>query len=285
MLARDTDWRQGHLLTRDSAVALGLVETANEGHRVIVVTHDCDLPHEAEPFVEVIVADHITKTPKPDPNLSYAKNPRRLHLVFEGGDSAPLILELRHVERRAVSKTDFVRHAVRDDAIDLSADEKRTLKQWLAARYGRAGFPNAFETRLRKSVGKRTVEQRIAKILDPNAKHLVGLFFDLGELRGVEVHGGYPYALSISVVYDAIEGGAAARQAAEHVAIQLRELFEDAFGKPDVATDIALDVCEAVADTHMTLADLRRVDQWRLEYISLRDDEKGDFLPVGEMPA
>jgi hypothetical protein len=40
-----------------------------------------------------------------------------------------------------------------------------------------------------------------------------------------------------------------------------------------------------VADTRLTLADLRRVDQWRLEYISLRDDEQGDFLPVGEMPA
>ncbi|MFN3982418.1 MAG: hypothetical protein ACK4SA_18735 [Caldilinea sp.] len=39
-----------------------------------------------------------------------------------------------------------------------------------------------------------------------------------------------------------------------------------------------------MADTYLTLADLRRVDQWRLEYISLRDGEQGDFLPVGEIP-
>ena len=51
------------------------------------------------------------------------------------------------------------------------------------------------------------------------------------------------------------------------------------------ATEIALDACEAVADTYMTLADLRRVDQWRLEYMSLRDDNQGDFLAIGEMPA
>ncbi len=70
----------------------------------------------------------------------------------------------------------------------------------------------------------------------------------------------------------------------ERVASQLRELFEKNYGKPDVATEIALDACEAVADTYMMLADLRRVDQWRLEYISLRDDDQGDFLPVGEMP-
>ncbi len=160
-----------------------------------------------------------------------------------------------------------------------------TAKQWLAARYGRPAFPHAFETRLRKSAGKRTVERQIAKILEPEAKHLLGLFFDLGEQRGFEAADGEAYALSISVVYDATEGAAEARLAAERIAGQLRQLFDRAFGAPDVATEIALDACEAVADTHMTLANLRRVDQWRLEYISLRDDGKGDFLPVGEIPA
>jgi hypothetical protein len=56
MLARDTDWRQGDLLTCEAAAALGLVEATDEGRRVIIITHDCDLPHESEPYVEVIVA-------------------------------------------------------------------------------------------------------------------------------------------------------------------------------------------------------------------------------------
>ena len=110
------------------------------------------------------------------------------------------------------------------------------------------------------------------------------MFFDLGEQRSTEVAVGQPYALSISVVYGAIEGGTQARQSAEKVAGQLRELFEQAYGKPDSASEIALDACEAVADTSITLADLRRVDQWRLEYISLGDDDHGDFLPVGGTP-
>jgi hypothetical protein len=180
---------------------------------------------------------------------------------------------------------DFAKRAVKDNSLALPVDAKRALKQWLAARYGRPAFPNAFEKRLRKKLsGKRTVEKEIAKILEPEAKYLVGLFFDLGEQRGAEVDEGKPYALSVSVVYDAKEGGADARKAAERVAVQLRDLFDNAYGKPDVATDIALDACEAVADTYLTLADLRRVDQWRLEYISLRDDDQGDFFPVGEMP-
>ena len=285
MLARDTDWRQGDLLTCKAAAALGLVDATDDGRRIIVITHDCDLPHDSELCVELIVAELVVEDPKPDPQLSYAKNPRRLHLAYEGTDAGPLILELRHGDRDSVPKGDFVEHAVKDDSLTLPVEAKRALKQWLAARYGRPAFPNAFEERLRKRSGQRTIEQRIAKILEPEAKYLVGLFFDLGEQRSAEAVEGEPYVLSVSVVYDATEGGSEARESAERVAAQLRELFEKAYGKPDVATEIALDACEAVADTRLTLADLRRVDQWRLEYISLRDDDQGDFLPVGEVPA
>lgn len=285
MLARDTDWRQGDLLTCEAATALNLLCEADQSHRVIVITHDCDLPHESELCVEVIVAELVVKSPKPDPQFSYAKNPRRLQLAYRGDVAAPLIIELRHGNRRSVPKRDFANHAVKDNSFALPVDAKRTLKQWLAARYGRPAFPNAFEERLRRLSGKRTVEQQIAKILEPDAKHLVGLFFDLGNQRGSEVSEGEPYALSVSVVYDSTEGGTEARLSAERVASQLHDLFEGTYGKPDVATDIALEACAAVADTRLTLADLRRVDQWRLEYISLRDDDQGNFFPVGEMPA
>ncbi len=49
------------------------------------------------------------------------------------------------------------------------------------------------------------------------------------------------------------------------------------------ATEIALDACNAVADTIMTLADVRKVDQWRIEYISLGEEPTGNFLPAGEL--
>jgi hypothetical protein len=284
MLARDTDWRQGDLLTDEAAAALNLIGAADKAQRVIVITHDCDLPHESERCVEVIVADLVVKDPKPDPQFSYAKNPRRLHLEYKCVDATQLILELRHGDRLSIPKNEFAERAVKDNSLALAIDAKRTLKQWLAARYGRPAFPNTFEKRLRKLSGKRTVEQKIAKVLEENPKYLVGLFFDLGEQRRAEAPEGEPYGLSVSVVYDSIEGGAEARHSAERVARQLRDLFEGIYGTPDVATEIALDACEAVADTRLTLADLRRVDQWRLEYISLRDDDQGDFLPVGEMP-
>ena len=39
------------------ASAPDLVGATDQGHRAIVITHDCDLPHESELCVEVIVAD------------------------------------------------------------------------------------------------------------------------------------------------------------------------------------------------------------------------------------
>lgn len=281
MLERDSGWRQGDLLTQDSSRALGLVDATDDSHWAVIITHDCDLPNAREATVEIIVATHVAN---PDSQLSYAKNPRRLHLTFECTGETPLTLELLHSGRHVVPKEKFVEQASREADITLPKEEKRTLKQWLAARYGRPAFPNAFENRLRKPIGKRTVERQIGKILEPDAKYLVGMFFDLGEQRGEEVAEGEPYALAIVVVYDATEGGGEARESAERVVGQLRTLFDKAYGSLDVATEIALDSCEAVADTYLTLADLRRVDQWRLEYISLSDDEQGDFLPVGELP-
>lgn len=176
-------------------------------------------------------------------------------------------------------------HASKESAVILPVDEKRILKQWLAARYGRPAFPDAFEARLRRVVGKRTVKEHIDKALaQPETRHIIGVFFDLGEQRGMEMPDKEPYALGVSIVYDAVEGGPSARQAAETAAQGLRQLFEKAYGPPDRATEIALDSCQAITDTAMTLAALRRVDQWRLEHISLRDGEMGGFLPTGETP-
>jgi len=55
MLGRDTEWRQGDLLTDEEAHAIGLVESLNSNRCVVLISHDCDLPNDTETFVEVIV--------------------------------------------------------------------------------------------------------------------------------------------------------------------------------------------------------------------------------------
>ena len=278
MIGRDTLWRQGDIMTDQDAWELGLVKSPDSGNRVVVISHDCDLPNEGEEFVEVIVGTVVSK---PDPMFTSARNPRRLHLVFSGGTDQSLCLDLRFSGRSRVEKGKFSKFRTGETSLKLPDKERRSLKQWLASRYGRPAFPNAFEKRLRKSIGKRTVEKKIEKILEPESLNLVGLFFDLGEGRNEELADGNPYLLSISVVYDAIEGGSAARTAAEEVAKGLVNLFHSVYGTPEISDEIALEKCQAVADTSITLADLRKVDQWRLEYISLNEVPAGDFVPAG----
>lgn len=278
----ETDWRQGDVLMTESALALGLIFDGADNRSAVVITHDCDLPNENEPCVEVIVTDIITAE-LPNPQYSYAKNPRCLHLAYKNtAREQPLILELWHSERHSIEKEKFRTEAKKDNSLTLSSDEKRILKQWLAAKYGRPAFPNVFEERLRKN----KVVDKIGKILGrANTAYIIGLFFDLGENRQNELPYEEPYYMSVSVVYDSNQGGTDAREAAERVSTELRDLFENSYGKAENAMEIALDACEAVADTYFTLADLRRVDQWRLEYLSLRDGERGHFLPAGEIPA
>ena len=283
MLGRDTLWRQGSVLAGKDAHELGLVASLESDNRVVVISHDCDLPNESELIVELIVGMVITKV---DPMFANARNPRCLHLRFSTPMGEETCIEIRHSDRREVSKESFAQLINIDGNFLIATDEKKALKQWLAARYGRPAFPNAFEKRLRKEIKKKkTVEYFIAKIIEPASSHLVGLFFDLGEDRATELPEEESYFLSISVVYDATEGCFIAKDAAEQTAENLTKLFYEAYGKPETLKEIVLENCAAVADTFFSLADLRKVDQWRLEYISLREDPADDFLPIGEFPS
>ena len=283
MLGRDTPWRQGSVIAQADAIAAGLFdETSSSLKRALVITHDCDLTNDRELEVEVMVGDVVDNLNK---QFARARNVRRLHLAFDTPSGNQQFIDLQITAKQSISKS-LIAGCKPDGGWVLSDEEKRSLKQWLAARYGRPAFPNAFETHLRKNVSKKeTVEDRLGKVLEKVSAHLVGVFFDLGENRAAELTDGTPYDLRITVVYDASEGGQPARLAAEDVVSEIREIFQSAYGPPDAATEIALESCEAVADLRFPLSDLRKVDQWRAEYISLRQDPPEPFLAVGEMPA
>ncbi len=277
MLKNDNKWWQGCILTMQDAYKLQLVDSLKSDRRVIVISHDCDLVRldDIEEFVEVIVARVV---PKLEGSYENAKNPRRLHLKI----GSHLYLELRQAYKCRINNQEFIKLNSPDQELVIFEDEKRTLKQWLAAYYGRSAFPNAFESRLRRQHGKHNVVEKIEKILKPSSMscYLLGLFFDLGRERFVELKNEEPYFLSISVAYNS-ENGKIAREAAEKVAANIKTLFHTVYGLPDSATEIVLEKCEAVADTQITLADIRKTDQWRVEYISLRERPVEKLLLAG----
>lgn len=280
MLGRDTQWRQGSVLKDEDAHTLGLITgDASEQQKAVLISHDCDLPHPGESHIEVIIGTIIRSA---DKMYARARHPRKIHLVYsvqEGMDS--IAIELSHSSRMVVAKEVLERVGSHDESMILPDEEKRSLKQWLAARYGRPAFPSEFELRLKKKLGKREVGKQLENLVSPISHHLIGVFFDLQDCRHKELEVGDPYPLTITLAYDATEGSVDARKEAERVAKEIGKLFKDAYGEGTGCEEIDLEQCDAVADTYMSLAALRRVDQWRFEYMSLREDPPSDFLSAG----
>lgn len=274
MIDRATSWRQGSLLKFEEAPCY--CDAKGEQSYVVVITHDCDLPQDKESYVELIAA-HKVKKEKPFLN---AKNVRRLHLKFNDSEGE-FFLELCFQSRIIVPKSEFVTNCTGpEESISLEECDKRILKQWLSIRYGRPAYANNFETRLQRRKGKDPVEKLVAALVEKNNEYITGIFFDLDGEKAVELADDVPYNLSIYVVYNAENGAMQARHDAERLAADINSLFIEVYGHPEAATDICIEKCTAIADDRLTLADLMRIDQWRLEWVSL-SDENAEFLQVG----
>lgn len=243
---------------------------------VVVISHDCDIPHERESYLEVIVGHKVAK----DKNFISAKNVRRLHCPFSV-QGEEFFVELCFQDRLIIARADFAKLSGPDDSVLLAESDKRTLKQWLSVRYGRPAYPNSFENRLQRECRRRvTVEKGIGELVAKRSEHIRALFFNLADERDIELEDGVPYNLSIYVVYDLENGAADARKEAESLAEDILKLLRGVYGEPEDASDISVEDCTAVADSHMSLADIMKLDQWRLEWVSLQDESSG-FLPTG----
>lgn len=174
MLVRGTSWRQGHVLKHDDAVSLGILQPDETNHKVVVITHDCDLQSNSEKNVELMFGP----LKKGSSRMKRAKHPRILDLCFENPESAKKnAVELRH-ERKVIFPKEAFCCEENDPAFSISTEEKQALKQWLAAKYGRPAFPNSFEERLRAydEDKKFIFEKEVADIIATNAEHLIGVF-------------------------------------------------------------------------------------------------------------
>lgn len=278
MLGRGTAWRQGHVLKHEDAVSLEILAADQVNYKVVVITHDCDLQSDSEKNIELMYGP----LKKGSSQMKRAKHPRILDLCFEKPESLKKnAVELRH-ERKVVLPKEKFNFEASDTCYTISDEEKQGLKQWLAAKYGRPAFPNSFEERLRAYDEEKgfNFEKSVSEILLKDTEDVIGVFFDLGVERFNDLPEGEPYELIINVVYDATEGGPNARVFAEKTCSELMALFYKFYGDPLVGQSqlIELTTCVAVADTHFSLNALRRMDQWRVEYISLVDESFGEFI-------
>jgi hypothetical protein len=211
-------------------------------------------------MVEVIVGRQVDTA---NGNLTHAKNPRRLHLpAIRAG--AEIWVELTAVTRKTISNLELAGHLPKA-MISITP----ALQYWLAARYRRSAFPDAFN----KHLSDTRLADRIARILEPFGASIIAIFFDVDE--GIEREHESdedPFTLSIDLLYsteiDPTTSEAAARQAAEAITHAFRDRCFDA--KTNRWRAIELVDCAPISDEALTYSMSLRLRRWNADHISLR---------------
>lgn len=267
--ARETPWRQGHLLTDTAVSSLGLTNTAYPNETVaIVATHDCDLAQapEHEPEVEVVVGHRIISL---DGNNTHAKSARTLHISFEGG--ASFYAEFAATGKYRVPKSVIVNFGP-DGQSRLSSSGLATFQRWLASRYRRSAFPDEFERRL---VQETKLAAQIAKAVKPHGELITAVLFDVDDGKEREKLGQNDvYMLDIILLHAAApdnDRAASAAHAAKEVIQKsfATKLFDKKLGK---WRSIELRYVDVISEEALTYRQFTLMKPWRLEYVSLGAD-------------
>jgi hypothetical protein len=274
---RDTPWRQGHLLTPEANLALGLAHPESPDLTcVVVISHDCDLANDAlqiEPDVEVIIGRRVQKG---DGNYSWAKAPRTLHVdALHHGSGA--VLELVATAKRTISKQILAKFTP-DTAYSISGKSLSALRSWLGVRYNRAAFPDLFVNRMSQS----KVDKRLAKIIEPVGNLLSAVYFEVDAGKEINRCDGSPYELNIVLAYPPGDDPEQAADDVEKIEMKVTKLFEEkhfdqVFGKWN---GIALKQCMSISEDDLSVSKARLLTQWRLEYMTIKadDDQVGSLV-------
>ena len=182
-------------------------------------------------------------------------------------------MELLARDKRTVPKAALFEYSPREDLWLLPPD-RLILQRWLAARYLRAAFPEAFENQLRTKIGRRTLIDHIETILDEGREWIRGLLFELDEGEFRERDGPQDiYHLGITVLYASVPDEPKAHAAAAVAAEALERIFARAFERRGgVREYIDLRYCDPISDAVLTVQQREQLTEWRLEYLSLATD-------------
>jgi len=252
---RDTPWRQGHLLSPEAALAVGLSHPESPDLTcVVVISHDCDLANDAlqiEPNVEVIVGRRVQKG---DGNYFWAKAPRTLHIDAQHGDFEAVI-ELVATAKQTIPKQVLAAFPP-DTSYALPGKSLSALRSWLGVRYNRAAFPDPFVTRL----SQFKVDKRLAKIISD----------------------GNPYELKIVLAYPPGDDPEQAADDVEKIETAITNLFEEKYFDQGSGkwNGIALKQCMSISEDDLPVSKARLLAQWRLEYMTIKadDDQVGPLI-------
>ena len=265
--SRNTLWRQGSVLSNSNFQAAGLTNPP-DFYLAIAISHDCDIANDkivngtyVEPAVEFLFA-RIIETQ--DGNNTYGKNPRILHLdcVHE---RKSIVIELVATEKVIVHKK-ILEIFEPDESYDLNSS-RQILQSWLAARYRRHSLPNSLVERL---------NDFLSYVDKQGKKHSAGILsFRVKYEPKEELTSNEPYEFWLNIIYSTDEDY---DLIAEKMARDLEEKFLDKVLKAN-AGKVDLRQCQAFSESEFTVKRMRETEEYRLEYLSHRNDPPDPLIP------
>jgi hypothetical protein len=268
---RSTLWRQGSILDQEVFPELAQRSSTpfHKADFAVVVSHDCDIAANPaiEPVVEVIPGIFLTKG---DGSLTHAKEARKLHLaVSQIGADHQLFAEFKATDKFNISKEQLV-DLVPSAKHFIAAKGLQILRRWLAARYRRHAFSDAFEKCFDK------VEEKFRDILKKSSHHLRAVLFDLDEdASGDLANQDAPHILDIYLVYTSEANTAESLRVAQATKAKIEKAFQDKYKHSGQWKEIELRSCEVISDNALTYAQYLQLVEWRSEGLSLRSDPPG----------
>ncbi|WP_244322458.1 hypothetical protein [Pseudomonas luteola] len=273
---RSTPWRQGHLVSKETLVQLGITIGDDDELVAIVATHDCDLAQSAvsEPEVELILGKFLEC--ELNGNYTHCKNIRRLHLMLSGTEQHQRI-ELDTGRRIRVPKehedpSKALASYEPPQHILMKGAERSIFQRWLAARYRRSSFPDEFDRRLKDQT---KVAERLAKAFKDSGNYIPAVFFDVDTGLEKKREGEDDlYELSIVILYSTEDDPDAAEIAAETVAKAIESIFKNRckIEGADAWKWIELLEVSVISDEALTYRQSLQLTRWQADHISLRSD-------------
>jgi len=253
-------WRQGSVLgpellraARERAPA-GITLLDNDW--LIVTSHDCDVVNgqlEKEPVVDVLRSE-VLERKGPDKQQAWGRNPRVLQVQVEG--DPPVILSAKVHERFTLDRALL---ATEPPVRALDNKARRLIAEWLAKRYIRAAFPNAFDARWRAQLRSWT------GLLERHSRWIQGVYLRLSTLAELDEQ--MPYMIHMIVAPPASakmqSGWAAKREELEREVEDFWKQFEPRIECKGV---------EVISTDELTLAEIEPYQRFDADWVSFADE-------------
>lgn len=197
----------------------------------------------------------------PQTNFAHGKNPRRLHLPStDGGRMEFDIQERVTVERALLSAV--------SPANTLDGPEVRQLASWLAKRYVRAAYPDAFNDRV------RSAQRKIDKALKSYGEGASGVFLALNSWEELSDDDEYEVVVIVTCPLD-VANDAKKEAVVAQLAPKIMEALEGCEG-------VSVLDARHVSEDEFTLHDLRTYKRWDFDHRSFSGRPGGPTVPESE---